>query len=316
VTDHHPGAGSDEVESDPSSTNTSEETKSRRYLRGVRERAEALRSTAETRREGSRLVDIAFLVLERNRLLPATVLVGALASRVVIFVIPLLAALVFSVGFYADAASTSPADAARAAGMAGLFARLAQDSASAGNGIRIATALATVFALLWGANSLGRLIRRAHALVWGVPLESMHRPWILPLAVIGVSLVAMLLLGIGSWSENWATTVISGEVALEFVVVGSLWIFISRRLPHDGHANRWLDFLPGALLAATGIVAVRVAVVYYFAPKAVTLVDRYGTISIALVLLSWAYWLGFIIIGGADLNVAVFRNRSRRDSVA
>jgi hypothetical protein len=151
VTDHHPGAGSDEVESEPSSTNTSEETRLSRYLSEVRARAEAVRTTAEARREGSRLVDIAFLVLERNRLLPATVLVGALASRVVIFVIPLLAALVFSVGFYADAASTSPADAARAAGMAGLFAQLAQDSASAGSGIRIATPLATVLALL-GAN--------------------------------------------------------------------------------------------------------------------------------------------------------------------
>jgi hypothetical protein len=45
----------------------------------------------------------------------------------------------------------------------------------------------------------------------------------------------------------------------------------------------------------------------------VTLVDRYDDLN-RPGLVELGYWLGFII-GGADLNAAVFPNRSRRDSL-
>jgi len=51
--------------------------------------------------------------------------------------------------------------------------------------------------------------------------------------------------------------------------------------------------------------------VLYLAPRAVTLSERYGSVSTAVVLLTWAYWVGFVV-ASADLNAAVFRSVLRR----
>lgn len=60
----------------------------KRYESRLRERAQAAKAGAEARREDSRLYDTMFRVYERNRILPASELVGALASRIVIYLIP------------------------------------------------------------------------------------------------------------------------------------------------------------------------------------------------------------------------------------
>jgi membrane protein len=70
--------------------------------------------------------------------------------------------------------------------------------------------------------------------------------------------------------------------------------------------------MPGAILLGFGVVGLRLAMVVYFVPKSADLAERYGTIGIALVLLTWAYWLGMVIIGGSELNAAVFRSRQER----
>lgn len=107
-------------------------------------------------------------------------------------------------------------------------------------------------------------------------------------------------------------TLTAGEALVEIALIGLLWLGVSRSLPHDPEARRWRDFVPGALLFAAGIVGMKVAMVLYLAPRAVTLSERYGSVSTAVVLLTWAYWVGFIVVASADLNAAVFRSVLRR----
>ncbi len=98
-------------------------------------------------------------------------------------------------------------------------------------------------------------------------------------------------------------------VLTELAALVLLWLLVSRHLPHDTGAGSWYDFLPGALFVGFGVVAMRVAMVVYLAPASAGLFERYGSIGIALVMLTWAYWLGLIIVGSAELNAAVFRSR-------
>jgi uncharacterized BrkB/YihY/UPF0761 family membrane protein len=272
------------------------------------------RATAklEFRRPTSYVVDSAFLVAERNRALPAPVLVGALASRLVIYVIPFLALMVFAVGVYADLANSEPAQAARDAGMAGLFAQATEESTSSSEGIRVAALLATAFAVLWAADGLAKLLRRLYALVWGTEMSRPRHRWLLPLGVIFTSIAALVFSSIALDSRDWPLTLTFGEALLEIALIGLLWVVVSRALPHHPEAKHWLDFVPGGLLVAIGVVGMKVAMVVYFAPRAVTLNERYGSVATAVVLLTWAYWVGFIVIASADLNAAVFRSRRRR----
>jgi len=300
----HPAETSSGVEPEPRRLN--------RYTELARARLEATRASAEARRDESRLVDTGLLLFERNRDLPATLLMGAVAARLVIFVVPLLVLQVFAIGLFADLAATSPQEAARQAGLAGLFAQAAEDTTTAGEGWRLAALLGTVFATLYAATGLGRLVRRIHAIVWRVPFTRAKRPWLIPVAVMGVALVGLALMSFSSWSTEWTIELFVGELVIELIVVTVFWMVITRSLPHDPGALSWGHFVPGGLFAAVGVVAVRVAMVVYFAPRSVTLGDRYGTVAVALVLLTWAYWLGFIVVGSADLNAAVFRSRQRR----
>lgn len=298
----------------PSSPDDEQAHRGRLRARGEAQLDKA-REWLEQRRSTSYPIDTALLFIERNRVLPAPVLVGALASRLVIYVIPFMVLMVFAIGVYADLASRSPAEAARDAGMAGLFAQAAEDTTRSGDGFRFAALLATSFAVLWAADGVAKMLRRSYSLVWGIPLSRPRYRWALPLMAIFVSIGALVIANIALDSQDWPLTITAGEVLLEIAVVALLWILISRALPHHPAAHHWWDFLPGALIVAVGVVAMRVAMVVYFAPRSETLSERYGSVATAVVLLTWAYWVGFIVVASADLNVAIFRSIRRRRGV-
>jgi membrane protein len=281
----------------------------KRYEATVREKAESVTAAAEARRDDSRLYDAVFLVYERNRLLPASLLVGALASRIVIYLIPFLAMLIFALGLYEDAGG---AGTAAASSIADIFAQAVADSADASQGFRLAALIATTLAVVYAANSLGRLVRRSTALVWGVPYRRASRPWTTPAGVLALSAVGMLVSSLGSWSQDWTLELLIGVLTVEFVFLVVLWLFVSWKLPHDPAATRWSDFLPGAIVLAVGVVGLRVGMVVYFVPHSADLAQRYGSIGVALVMLTWAYWLWMIIIGGSEINAALLRSAKEK----
>ena len=280
---------------------------------GFRERSSAVgrrvAATLEERRGASRVIDTGFFVVERNRHIPAPILVGALAARLMIFVIPLLVLMVFVIGVFAQLATASPADAARTAGMAGLFAQATEDSIAASDGVRLATIVGVGAAVFWAAYSLEKTLRSAFALVWGVPRVRPRRIWLGPLGVIGFSLGSLALSSSALRSRSWPAGVVAVEALVELALVAVLWLLTSRALPHHPAAGRWRDLLPGAVLLGVAIVGMKVATVLYLAPRLERLDERYGPMALTLVMLTWAYWVGFVAIASADLNAAVFRAR-------
>lgn len=298
-----PEETSDETGSDPEP----EPSRWKRYETTLRAKAASAKETAEERRGRSRMYDAGFRVYERNRLLPASVLVGALASRIVIYLIPLLALVIVTLGLYADTGAEGADEAARS--IADVFADAVTDTRDVSQGFRLATLVATIFAVLYAANSLGRLIRRVTALVWGVPYQKSTKQWVPAAAVLSISVLGLVITGAGSWSATWSWQVTVGVAVIEFLGLMLLWLIVSRRLPHDPAASRWSDFLPGAVFLGIGVVGLRLAMVVYLVPQSADLAERYGTIGVALVMLTWAYWLGMIIVGGSELNAALLRSR-------
>ena len=282
-----------------------EESRWRRYEAMVRARVDSATAAAEARRGHSVIVDAGYLILDRNRLFPLSLLVGALASRIVIYQVPLFALIIFGFGLYNDGGTS----AAEQAGMPALMASAVGDASSLADGFRVAAFLATLWATLYAANSLGRLVRRISSIVWGVPFGKVERAWVLPLTVIGLTLVGWALTETSAVVDDWNFQLLIGVLVAEGLTLTVFWIVVSRMLPHDPEAKRWADFLPGALFVAFGVVGLRIAMVVYFAPNLEQLSDRYGSVAIALVLLTWAYWLGMIMAGSAELNAALFQSR-------
>ena len=286
-----------------------EESRWRRYEAALRERLETATVAAEARRSDSVWYDAGFKIWDRNRVLPASVLVGAMASRIVIYLIPLFALVIFSFGLYGEIGDESASESARRAGMPALFAEAAGDTEELSDGLKFFATVATIWATLYAANTLGRLMRRSAAFVWGVPYTKLKRPWLLPLVVIGLSLAAWALTATSSAVEDWTLSLWVGVLIFDFIAITVFWLVISRFLPRDPEANRWGDLFPGAVFVAVGIVLLRLAMIVYFAPSVAALTERYGSIALGLVMLTWAYWLGMIMVGSVEINAALFRSR-------
>lgn len=303
-----------ELPEEPGEPEDTEESLWRRYETMLRTRLTAATGAAEARRESSRWYDSLFLVWERNRILPASVLVGALASRIVIYLVPLFALIVFSFGLYSDLADMSAGEAIRRAGMVSIFATAADEAHDLNDGIRWVALIGTTWAALYGANTLGRLVRRSTALIWGVPYQKAVRPLLVPFAVVLLTLVAWLITGLATAADEWTIQTLVGAAAFEVIAITIFWTLVSRILPRDPEATRWGDVLPGAIFVGCAVVALRVALVIYFAPTVDHLTARYGSIALGLILLTWSYWLGMIMVGSAEINAALFHSRQRRQT--
>lgn len=275
----------------------------------LKEEAINLLSGLERIRPESRTVSAGFLIFERDREFPTSLLTGALAARVVIFLIPFLALIVYAIGLGVDFAEVSTADAAEEAGLPGMFAAAAEDSAATSGQLRFTGVLLTSFAMVWAANALGKTMRLSTSVVWRTPRARVQQRWLVPLSVIAFSLLALAANGIATQLNRPGALDDIVRLIIELALIAGLWMVASRYLPHDPEASRWRDFAPGALLMAIAVVAMQAAIIFYLAPKWATLSERYGEIGFVLVLLSFAYIIGFAAIASAHVNSAAFYTR-------
>jgi uncharacterized BrkB/YihY/UPF0761 family membrane protein len=270
------------------------------------------RDSLESRRSTSRLIDIGFHAYEGNRRIPASLLAGALAARIVIYIIPFMVLAVVATGLYSDAYNTDPVETARDAGMPGLLAEAVEDSTQASRGFKTLTLLGMSLVTIWTADSLAKLVRWIHALVWATPMERPRRRWMLPVAVIGLSIASLISSRTGLAAQTWTAAIRVSELVLEMVVLSGIWLLVSRHLPHVPAARGWRPFLPGAVLIGAATIGMKAAMVLYFAPRAVALAERYDEVATAMVVLTWGYWVAFVIVFSAVLNSAMFRSQPSR----
>jgi membrane protein len=274
----------------------------------LRVEAKNILSGLEAIRPRSRTVSAAFLIYERDRQFPTTLLIGAVASRLVIFLIPYLILIIFSIGAGADLTQTDASSIARDASLPQLFAQAASDSSAASTGLQGLALVATLFAVYLAASGLGKAVQLAYAVVWRVPNRPTRR-WFLPLVVIGVVLLMTAINGIGSRFEEPGPGDDILRLLVELLLISGIWLAVSRALPHAEDAG-WRDFVPGTLLMAIGVIGIRAAMIFYLIPKWETLDERYGDVGIVLVMLSWSYIVGAATVLSAHVNAALFDTRS------
>lgn len=260
-------------------------------------------------RPDSRTVGAGFLIYERDREFPTSLLIGALASRLVIFLIPFLILVIFTIGLGAEFAEADAQTSAENAGLPGLFAEAASDSTAANGGLRGVALLVTAFATVWAAGGLGKTLQLSFAVVWRTRRQRTQRWWLVPVAVIGFVLIGMTLNGLINRVNAPSAAYHIMSLIVVLLVIASMWLVASRLLPHDPGANRWRDFLPGALLMGVGVVAMRAAMIFYLIPKWDSVGERYGDIGIVLVMLSWAYLVGAAAVFSAHVNSALYHTR-------
>jgi hypothetical protein len=271
-------------------------------------RADRIAERAQAGRADHGSLDTTFEVIERDAEVAGGIIAGALAYRFFIWMLPLALVLVVGLGVAADAASRSPAAAAKSLGLAGLVSNSVASAANSSS--RWYALLVGIPVLFLATKSLLRVLIGAHRLVWVDLRDAAPRPT--PRATVRLLiLVCCFFIVSGAASAARAGSLASG-IAISLILIipyAALWLLIAIRLPHrDAH---WRALIPGALLFGVGVELIHLVAAYAIAPMSLSKQGTYGVLGIAAALLLGLFLTSRIIVAAAVLNATLWDRRSR-----
>ena len=128
-----------------------------------------------------------------------------------------------------------------------------------------------------------------------------------------IIVVGSLVLAVGA---TMATASIgAGSAALELPMTAGLavgyaidWYVISRALPHASAS--WRALVPGSILVALGFSALHLGTVLFVADRVARASQLYGSLGFVSTLMLWLFISGRIMVGSAQLNAALWRQRA------
>jgi uncharacterized BrkB/YihY/UPF0761 family membrane protein len=267
----------------------------------IQERAEAERG-----RHGS--VDAVYEIADRDAEVGGSIIAGALAYRLFIWLLPLALVLVAGFGIAASQASDSSEKAARSLGLAGIVS--GSIAGAANSSARWYAILIGIPILLWATRSLLRTLIVIHRLCWTDVRRA--APKATPKAA--VRLLGLLLCFIAvSAAANYVRSKLPGPGVIVTVALilpyGGLWLLVSMRLPRRDAP--WTALLPGALVFAIGLEIVSAVVAFFIVPEAESKQGTYGSLGLAAALLLGLFFLSRLVVGSAVVNATLWERRSR-----
>ena len=267
------------------------------------DRLEAMRTRSET-------LPGASVVLESLRSERGTgggLIAGGVAFRVFLWLVPFGLVVASVLSFWS---TLDPEGIERAARRFGIGAASAQAAAEAleANERNAFLVLGLGFVLLvWFTLGALRALVLAYALAWHLEPPRIRRPFA-AIAVFNAVFVLEFALtsGVAWLNEQLGATSLLGVLGVTAVTT-ALALYAMWLLPHRASEPR--ELLPGALLAAVGMQAVQVAVVFYFAPRLGRAEETYGAFGTAATMLIWLYVLARLTTGAAFLNATLWNRR-------
>lgn len=258
------------------------------------------------RAQGSRArfgtVDVAFRAHDRDRRAAGGLLAGALAFRVFLVLLPMVLIMVGGLGL-----STGDDDVAVRADQVGLTAyvsdliRSAEEATATSNVVAVVVGLVGLF---FGCRALVKALRIAFALAWalGPPRGSVR---------LKATLVAMGAVA-GLWGSSILLGIVRGEALgllagalVGLAYNGGLMLGLQLVMPHAEGAT-WKNFVPGAAIAAVGMLGIHLFTELYLLGKAASFSVLYGGLGVAAVLLLWLYFISRLVVASAVINATTW----------
>jgi AbrB family looped-hinge helix DNA binding protein len=280
----------------------------RRRMADVRETAWA---RIEQLRGRSRVFDLGFAVVNRDRLIASSVLSAFVAFRLFVFLIPYVYVLVAGLGFYSESRPGGTEDLARDVGFAGVVAADIADALQTSDRGRWFALVAGTLALSWASLGVSRSLHSVNQVAWRLPRRRMPTS---VTAVVGPLLLVtafMVTTGVAAAVRERSSGAAVAVTVATFVVYAALWLAASITLPR-APGSPWGALLPGAVLTAVGLQVLHVVVVYYFVDRLGRASAVYGALGVALVVLAWLFLLGQLTVAAAELDAAIWEQRAVR----
>lgn len=280
-----------------------------RVNRAVSHAVERGFSSAEDARRRSRVVDIAWTTGERDRATVGSVLAGAVAFRLFVYLLPLFLALLTLVGLVVGLDEDAPARVGDGMGMSAYVVRSVADASEQAHRNLWFLAPLALWAVYSAGGAAARVLHAVHTVAWDLPRTRMRRGVAAAGVTFLVALGSLAAVGIMQWLRAESPGLGVGAALLGVLPFAALWLVVSRLLPHDRRAP-WTALVPGALLVGTGVWLAHLFSVYVLATRVDKASSLYGSLGVAAALLAWLYLFGRLMVAGAMLNATLWERHS------
>lgn len=257
----------------------------------------------------SSIAEACWSTVRRDMAIGGSVLAGALAYRIFIWLLPLALVLVLGLGLLAGSTSRA-AELLGDAGLTGFLATSVSTAAEETSGLALLTGLVVAaVVLLYQTYALLRAVRAVTALAWRLPVRpSPHIPrdtflflaWMIAFVTTAASLTALRV----HLVQPFELLAIVGS----YVVLPAFWVALSWwLLPHG--AVRWTGLVPGAIVVGTAMTFISLFNSLILFPWLTRQEETYGVLGVAAGLLFSFFLIGRSIELAAAAN-AVHAERS------
>lgn len=307
-----PDAGGSGRTGDPA-PGTSRYGRARAHVAAAQRRVDLAYEQLQESRSRRGSVDVAFHVQQGDRSVGGSLLGGAIAFRMFLWLLPASLLVVAGLGFGSAENPTVPDELVRGMGVTSIAAQSINQAAQDSRGGRWAALVLGAFFLYTTSVALVKALFVAHALVWHVPVPKIkHKPRavgeLLALVVL-IAAATSIAAVVRNRSPGLGLVTMLGVV----VVYGVLWWLWSLRLPHA--ATSPFDLIPGAVAFGIGVEVLHLIVVYYVAARLTHASAMYGSLGTAAALLFGLYLVGRMIIAATVINVAVWERKHRGEAM-
>lgn len=269
----------------------------------VDERVATTRSWIERRRHEAVPYDLAVAYYERDRDSFASVLGAALAMRLFLFLVPLLAfAIGGVVAVFGSAGVGSVLDSASVTGSMAAQIRAATDTTRAG---ALAVMASGLVLALWAGRSLTRVLAACAAGAWRLTGRDSRATLRMAGTVTGlVAVLVLMLVFMNRAREEFSLPFATTSWAATAIVLSVAWFVVTWSLPRGTTDPGAL--LPGAALTGLTLTALQWVMQYYLPGRIERASDLTGSLGITIAALGYLFLIGRVMASSLILNAVVY----------
>jgi uncharacterized BrkB/YihY/UPF0761 family membrane protein len=250
---------------------------------------------------------------EREQRSGAGLLAGGLAYRLFFWLVAFGLLVAATASFWVRSSEASMEDAAKSFGLSGVATQSAASAVRDGSNARWYLLVSGLVLVAYFGLGAVRALRVAAFIAWQMKPTRLRKPTRASAMFTGLFVLGLTATTLMTWVRHH-----SGVLGL-VVTIGALAGYVALAvvvfdlLPHPSGIT-WRSQLPGAVLAAAGLTALHVFVVYYLSGKLERSPKLYGTLGAATVVLLGLYLIARVLVSAMFLNATLAHARGSPDA--
>lgn len=258
-----------------------------------------------------RPLGVVIAVQQRFRELEGRYLAAAVTLMAFLAMFPLVVVAIAALGFV-SVSGRDVADALiRALGFpaGGDAAAQVRDVVRTAEDSRQAATLVGLIGLAWSGLGVVGSLEHAYNAVWQVTGRGLRDKGIGMLWLVGAGVLFLASLALTGAIALLPMPALAAALGAP-VGVGisfALWLSAARVLPN--RAVAWRAVVPGAIVGALGLEALKLAGAIYVPRALGSASSLYGSVGLVFALLAWLYFFGRLVVYSAVLDVVLYERR-------